>query len=88
MEDGLKEEMLNFGPDFPVGEGEGRARREQQPIRPIIQAPKGELLRKQDQKRQGFDKRWQRKTEQIAREAARELAKLRRVIEYWERDLV
>jgi hypothetical protein len=42
----------------------------------LFKLQRGELLRKQDQKRAGFDKRWQRQTEQTAREAARELAEL------------
>jgi hypothetical protein len=44
---------------------------------------RGELPCKQDQKRAGFEKKWQRKT---AREADIELAQLRRAIEHWERD--
>jgi hypothetical protein len=47
---------------------------------------RGELLRKEDQRRAGFEMSWQKKTEQTAREAARELAELKRAIEYWEKD--
>jgi hypothetical protein len=48
---------------------------------------RGELLRKQDQKHGGFDKRWWRKREQTAMEAARELSEQSRAIEHRERDL-
>jgi hypothetical protein len=48
---------------------------------------RGELLRKQDMKRAGFDKNWQAKTEGAVRETARELADPRKAVEHWERDL-
>jgi hypothetical protein len=127
MEEGLKEEMLDYGSHVPVTlplefskfsakvldvrERERKSawfkryddaaahrkdalRREREELDAnsdrfarSFKLQRGELLRKQDLKRAGFEKNWQAKTEQALRQGARELGELRRAVEHWERDV-